>query len=75
MALLGREERHCFNTQIKAEYRLGLDKMTAMEQRLASIAASNAADQAVFTAVLQQHELRITAVEAKDESSKSPSSI
>jgi len=61
--------------QVKAEYRLGLDKMTAMEQRLASIAASNAADQAVFTAVLQQHELRITAVEAKDESSKSPSSI
>ena len=61
--------------QVKAEYRLGLDKMTAMEQRLASIAASNVADQAVFTAVLQQHELRITALEAKDESSKPPSSI
>jgi hypothetical protein len=49
--------------------------MTAMEQRLASIAASNASDHAVFTAVLQQHELRIAALEAKDDSSEPPSSI
>ena len=73
--ILGNRYMDVLIEQVKAEYRLGLDKMTAMEQRLASIAASNAADQAVFTAVLQQHELRITALEAKDESSKPPSSI
>ena len=61
--------------QVKAEYRLGLDKMTAMEQRLASIAASNASDHAVFTAILQQHEGRITALEAEDKPSKGTSSI
>ena len=38
--------------QLRSEYRLGLDKMTAMEQRWASIAASNASDHAVFMAVL-----------------------
>jgi septal ring factor EnvC (AmiA/AmiB activator) len=61
--------------QLRAEYRLGLDKVTAMEQRWAKIAASNASDHAVFTAVLQQHEIRITALEAKDNSSEPPSSI
>src|SRR5690349_2684345 len=52
--------------QLRAEYRLGLDRMTALEQRQASSAASNASDHAIFTAVLQQHDIRITALETKD---------
>ena len=61
--------------QLKAEYRLGLDKMTAIEQRLAGSIASNASEHAAFTAVLQNHELRITGLEAKDEPAEPPSSI
>ena len=53
--------------QVKAEYRLGLEKMTAIEQRLASLTAVNASEHTVFTAVLQNHELRISALETKDE--------
>jgi hypothetical protein len=61
--------------QVKAEYRLGLDKMTAMEQRLASVVASNASEHTTFTAILQQHEVRITALEAEDKPAKPPSSL
>jgi len=56
--------------QLKTEWRLGLDKITAVEQRLVSIVASNASDHTVFTAVLQQHELRISALETKNSPSE-----
>lgn len=52
--------------ELKSEYRLGLDQMRAMEGRLASVVASNASDHTVFTPILQQHEVRISALETKD---------
>ena len=60
--------------QVKAEYRLGLDRMVSIERRLANSIASNAVDHTTFEAALQQHEVRITALEAGDESSEPPSS-
>jgi hypothetical protein len=61
--------------QLIAEYRLGLEKMTAIEQRLANSIAASASKHAAFTAVLQNHELRITALEPKDDPAEPPSSI
>jgi hypothetical protein len=49
--------------QLKAEYRLGFDRMVATDQRLASFGAVNAREHGRIAAVLDDHELRIKALE------------
>jgi hypothetical protein len=60
--------------QLRAEYRLLLDKMTAIDLRLIKSLASNATDHAAFSTDLEQHETRITALERKTGSTKLRSS-
>jgi hypothetical protein len=50
--------------QLKAEYRLGFDRMLTTDQRLASLDAGNASEHTTFAAVLEEHEVRIKALES-----------
>jgi hypothetical protein len=50
--------------QLKAEYRLGFDKMLATDQHLAFSNATNAREHATFAAVLDDHEARIKVLES-----------
>jgi hypothetical protein len=60
--------------QVKAENRLGLDKMMATDQRVASLNAPNAREHTTIVAVLQGHEVRIKALETPNEAPETPHS-
>ena len=49
--------------QLKAEYRLGFDRMLTTDQRLASLDATNALEHTTFAAALDEHEVRIRELE------------
>jgi septal ring factor EnvC (AmiA/AmiB activator) len=50
--------------QLKAEYRLGFDRMLTTDERLASLDVVNASEHTTFAAVLDEHEVRIKALES-----------
>jgi hypothetical protein len=58
--------------QLKAEYRLGFDKMLAYDQQLASLNAWNSREHTTFVATLDDHEDRIKALEAPSKSHDDP---
>jgi uncharacterized protein YdcH (DUF465 family) len=53
--------------QFKAENRLGLEKIAALEQQSNSFQTSNIFEHAAFVEILQNHEGRIKALEPGDE--------
>ena len=58
--------------QLKAEYRLGFDKMLATDQQLAFSNANNGREHATFAAILDDHELRIKSLELRSTPPDSP---
>lgn len=58
--------------QLKAEYRLGFDKMLAYDQQLASLNATNTREHTTFVAILDDHEDRIKALEPPSKSHDDP---
>ena len=55
--------------QFRAENRLGLEKIAALEQQFISFQATNGFEHATFVEMLQNHERRIKALEPGGESS------
>jgi hypothetical protein len=49
--------------QLRAEFRLGLDRMLATDRQLASLDAANAREHTTIAGVLDDHEVRIRALE------------
>ena len=60
--------------QFKAENRLALDKLMATDQRVASVEASNAGEHTTIVGALQDHEVRIKALETPHMSPEAPHS-
>jgi septal ring factor EnvC (AmiA/AmiB activator) len=58
--------------QLKAEYRVGFDRMLATDQRLASLDAVNTRVHGTIAAILDDHELRIKALEPRSTPPDSP---
>jgi hypothetical protein len=54
--------------QIKSERNLALDKAIAADERTGRMTATNAADHVGFQARLDDHELRLTRLERKEDS-------
>ena len=58
--------------QLKAEYRLGFDKLLAIDQRLESMHGANTREHTTFAAVPDNHEDRINALETSSKSDDGP---